>query len=273
MPEVQPVEPRRLRDSLRRQGAAIILALLIEIGIGLLMLYISANITPPEKKPPPLVFGIQSESSDSSQATKTAEAKPKKASRQSRSDTRDAPRQPQPVPTPPPEIPPPPVKRLDFMRLTPIDYAASDIGRGKRSPSDQPTEEASAGASGTASDDTPLAGGKGPHGEPLYAAEWYREPSDAQLNGYLPPLPPERGWGEVACRTIAGWHVEDCIELGEAPRASGYARAVRQAAWQFLVRPPRKGGQSLVGSWVRIHIDYRILRRKPGDADSDPDAR
>ena len=30
--------------------------------------------------------------------------------------------------------------------------------------------------------------GNGPHGETLYAAEWAREPTDAELGGYLPPM-------------------------------------------------------------------------------------
>jgi protein TonB len=97
--------------------------------------------------------------------------------------------------------------------------------------------------------------GKGPNGEALYAAEWAREPSDAELAGYLPRNSPE-GYGLVACKTIPGDRVEDCIELEQKPAGSHLASAVRQAAWQFRVRPPRKGGRPLIGSWVRIRIDY-----------------
>jgi len=97
--------------------------------------------------------------------------------------------------------------------------------------------------------------GRGPNGELLYAAEWAREPTDAELSGYIPKNAPN-GSGLVACRTIPGDRVDDCIELGNDPPGSHLASAVRQAAWQFRVRPPRKGGKELVGSWVRIRIDY-----------------
>ena len=49
----------------------------------------------------------------------------------------------------------------------------------------------------------------------------------------------------------------------ESPRCIDLAkgRAVLAAAWQFRVRPPRRNGQLLVGSWVRIRIDYGVGRR------------
>jgi len=100
--------------------------------------------------------------------------------------------------------------------------------------------------------------GHGPHGEVLYAAEWAREPTDAELGGYLPHNAPD-GWGLIACKTIPNDRVEDCIELGQDPPGSHLASAVRQAAWQFRVRPPRKNGRELVGSWVQIRIDYEHM--------------
>lgn len=95
--------------------------------------------------------------------------------------------------------------------------------------------------------------GKGPNGEALYKAEWLREPSDAEINGYWPHA--VTGWGLVACKTIPNDRVNDCVELDQSPPGSHLASAVRQAAWQFRVRPPRKGGRALIGAWVRILIE------------------
>jgi protein TonB len=99
--------------------------------------------------------------------------------------------------------------------------------------------------------------GTAPDGQPLYAAEWYREPTNTELAGYLPKTMPDGGgWGIIACKTAPRFRVTDCVELGQGPAGSHLAGAVRQAAWQFLVRPPRIGGKSLVGEWVRIRVDY-----------------
>ena len=97
--------------------------------------------------------------------------------------------------------------------------------------------------------------GEGPGGAPLYYAEWYREPTHAELSTYMPSNGPPTGFALIACKTIAGYHVDNCRVLGETP-GSGFGRAMRRAAWQFLVRPPRLGGKTLVGSWVRIRIDF-----------------
>ena len=101
--------------------------------------------------------------------------------------------------------------------------------------------------------------GQGPNGEALYNAEWAREPTDAELGGYLPKNAPD-GAGLIMCKTIPENRVDDCIELGNDPPGSHLASAVRQAAWQFRVRPPRKNGVPMIGAWVRIRIDYETTR-------------
>jgi len=107
--------------------------------------------------------------------------------------------------------------------------------------------------SGSAGDSEAV--GHGPNGEVLYAAEWARRPTSAELGGYLPSNAPD-GYGLIACKTVAGNRVDDCIALDQFPRGSHLAGAVLNAAWQFRVKPPRKGGRPLVGSWVQIRIDY-----------------
>lgn len=102
--------------------------------------------------------------------------------------------------------------------------------------------------------------GTAPNGEPLYAAAWYREPREDELSGYMSTASGP-GWGLIACRTAPNYRVEDCVALSEYPYGAQINRAVLAAAWQFKVRPPQKGGKSLVGSWVRIRIDYGIKRR------------
>ena len=109
------------------------------------------------------------------------------------------------------------------------------------------------GGTGTGSGNDSPSVGTGPGGQKLYAAEWYREPTHAEMVTYM-PRNVAQGWGVIACRTVERYHVDDCVVLGESP-GSGIARGMRQAAWQFLVRPPRIDGKSQVGTWVRIRFD------------------
>jgi len=107
--------------------------------------------------------------------------------------------------------------------------------------------------------DTPVVG-TAPNGQPLYAAQWYREPTDQELGGYLSTAQP--GWGLIACKTAPEYRVEECVVLDEYPNGSNVGRATLAASWQFKVRPPRKGNRYLVGEWVRIRITYQ-MRQAP----------
>ncbi|HVR91400.1 MAG TPA: hypothetical protein VHG29_09950 [Novosphingobium sp.] len=147
---------------------------------------------------------------------------------------------PHPVPTP---VPTPPV----FIKLSHTEFAAADIANlGRHSGED----------SGGDSGGTAVGPGEGPGGARLYNAQWYREPTNAELNGYLKAGAPPGSWALIACQTVERYHVDNCQQLDESPRGSGLARAMRQAAWQFLVRPPRLGGKPIPGAWVRIRIDF-----------------
>jgi protein TonB len=154
--------------------------------------------------------------------------------------------------------------RSYFIHLTKEENDAADISKIPHA-NGNGTGVQQAAAAG---DSRPV--GTAPDGKPLYNAEWYRRPTDAELAFYLPAHRPVQGSGLVACRTIAHYHVDDCVELGSSPPGSHLASAVRQAAWQFLVRPPRLGGKELVGAWVRILIEYHTIAAngddKPGDA-------
>ncbi|MEO6359273.1 MAG: hypothetical protein ABIO43_01700 [Sphingomicrobium sp.] len=155
--------------------------------------------------------------------------------------------EPPPAATPPPIVKLPPVKKpaLDLLVVSSEVLAASDIANLPPAPQ----------GAGSGADDSEEAG-RGPDGQLLYAAEWARRPTNAELNPYLPRNMPEEGWGLIACRTVAGRRVEDCVELESYPRTAYLARSVRNAAWQFRVRPPRKGGREMVGEWVSIRIEY-----------------
>ncbi|MEO6718136.1 MAG: hypothetical protein ABIM50_12930, partial [Novosphingobium sp.] len=96
----------------------------------------------------------------------------------------------------PPHLPQPPIiskiPPVQMIEMSKADMAASDISKMGHSGS-------SAGSGNSAGAYGP---GEGPGGAKLYQAEWYREPSRAEIGGYLPGTVPPGAWGMIACKTI-----------------------------------------------------------------------
>lgn len=237
----------------RRRGAALLLALALEALLVLLLLYLIPPVPGGRKPGATTTFTIDAGSDKDQEAAAEAD-KAKPAER-----TAVRPPTPRPPVVPPPlvPIPPQPNGPLPFIVMSRDEYRAAQIVNMPSRPSEPGAPAAAAAGGSGRSDDTPVVG-KGPNGEPLYRAEWYRRPRQVELDAYLPRRWAREGSGLIACRTIARYHVDDCRILGETPPGSGYGNAVLQAAFQFLVRPPRVGGKELVGSWVSIRIDYTV---------------
>lgn len=173
---------------------------------------------------------------------------PQPTLRQAQSDT----------PQPTPDKPVLPQTLPSMIQMSPQDMELADISKIRPRQEEAPNVRSTFGPTDNgASSDTPRMAGTGPNGEPLYAAEWYRKPYDNELSGYLSTASGP-GWGLIACRTAADFRVDDCAIVDEYPAGSRIANAVLQASWQFRVRPPRRGGRTLIGEWVGIRIDYGI---------------
>ena len=163
---------------------------------------------------------------------------------------------PQPVVTPTPPLPPPPVA-ISRVRSPPPPTSAP-APAAPAAPASPPARvygPPDTGGSNVGSDSQRV--GSASNGEPLYAAQWYREPTQQEMAGYLSTATGP-ATALIACRTVANYRVEDCELIGESPQGSQIGRAVMAATWQFRVRPARIGGRSQVGSWVRIRIDYTL---------------
>ena len=229
------------RTPLRRRASGFALALAINLGLLLVLMTLGIIPAPEGQK---TMRGIVVDLIPESRSASPRQSTRAESHRQRVEANR-------PVPKPPPIVlpvkptialpPRPSTKSQSWIEMSSADMAASDISK--------------LPAAGSGSEGDSEVVGRGPNGEAMYAAEWAREPTDAELGGYLPRNAPE-GWGLIACKTLPGNRVDDCVELDQSPRGSHLASAVRQAAWQFRVRPPRKGGRALIGSWVQIRIDY-----------------
>jgi protein TonB len=226
---------------LRRRASGLALALAVNLGLLLVLLGIGKFAPVAQKASRALVVDLMPESQRSEAPAKTETAH--KSARQVEAKQQLKP-PPIVLPAKPTIAAPQPDKSPSFIEMSHDELAAADISNLPKA--------------GDGEGDSEVVG-HGPNGEVLYAAEWAREPTDAELGGYLPRNAPD-GWGLIACKTIPNDRVEDCIELGQDPPGSHLASAVRQAAWQFRVRPPRKNGRELVGSWVQIRIDYEHIR-------------
>lgn len=226
-----------IREGWQRRGAAVVLTVLIE-GL-LLWMFLSLSVSPEIKR------------EESTRLTSFALEQAAKTEKASKSSAKPAAEKPAPVretkPPPKPVVLPSP--NTGFIEMSREDMAAGDISK-------LPTQPSAAQANAGSAGDSAKASGQAPNGQPLYRAEWYREPRPGELALYLPDGRPAGSWAVIACRTIENYHVDNCQSLGESPLGSGLARALRQAAWQFRVRPPRVGNKPLVGAWVSIRFDF-----------------
>jgi protein TonB len=244
----------------RRRTVSFVLALIVEALLILVLLLFGPHLTPAPKPEPRRATSFSLAPSEKEAAT-APEHRTKAHAAAKPASGATTPIPPMPPVVTPPKVPTPPAA---LPGVLPITLGASDISKLKSSASNDDGAE-----TGT---DSKLAygPGEGPGGQPLYNAEWYREPSDAQLNGYLPKGAPPNSWALIACQTMPQYHVDNCRSLGESPVGSGLGRAMREAAWQFLVRPPRRGGKVLVGAWVKIRIDFTLRPAKADKSESGP---
>lgn len=245
------IPSRRKATPLRRRIGGIVFALAVELLLVVLLLTLNRRAPePPRPAASPLSFQLipAPERGGGEKAVKQAKAGQPKAAKI------PAPVKPPPVPpvVPQPDAPPAPKRDLfpDLVRVDKDTLASSDIAK---LPSTAPE-----GGGGNGKESVAAYGpSQGPGGQPLYNAEWVREPTQAELAFYLPPIK-ESGWALIACKTAPDNRVENCRTLGESPLGSGLSRGFREAAWQFRVYPPRVGGKKLIGAWVRIYYQLSV---------------
>lgn len=244
-PSLFPSNPRR--DLLGRRATGIILVALVHLLAFIIAFFLSPPLQGPRKPQPELKLFRLPPPAAAGTTPKLAQHARKVQPKQIAAPA-----------TPKPPVPPPvlPVNPLNMMVVSSDVFAAADISR---LPSHRAAGSEVADSSQSSSPST--GSGTGPGGEKLYNVEWYREPTSAEMAPYLPANVRE-GWGRIACRMIENYHVDDCYELDESP-GSGLARALRQAAWQLLLRPPRIDGRPIIGTWVNIRYTLKGVTKEP----------
>jgi protein TonB len=261
-----PTLAARLRSGAGRRTLALGLAILVEVLLLLLLLSLGLERQPGKEEGRTTVVSLANDASQEKSADAPQRAPEQPAAARPAAEE-PPPEDPAQAPAarqndaPAPAAPAPAAQEAP----PPLPDVPSNLGRPAPAPAPSPARRgavygppAPSGSSSSLLDSEIV--GTAPNGEPLYAASWYRRPTQEQLRGYLSTANGP-GWGLIACRTVADYRVEDCVALSEYPQGAQINRAVLAAAWEFRVRPPRRGGRVLVGSWVRIRIDYGIERR------------
>jgi protein TonB len=237
---------------LARFGAALLDGPRAKVGAAELALLLLVLLSLGQMRPAPKTVPMATVSFDTRDFSETPpepEAKP--ASDSARSTPRPVPPRPTPeVAQVAPALPPAAIIPVSPQQMRSFDIA--NLPTRPKAPAGPPIGPAYTPAFGDSK-----RVGTAPNGQPMYAAAWYREPTDQELSGYLSTAVGP-AWGLITCRTVADYRVEDCVGLDEYPEGSHMLRAVLAAAWQFRVRPPRVNGVSQVGDWVRIRIEYEV---------------
>lgn len=239
----------RLRTDAGRRVVGIGVALLLEVLL-LLLLYSLGQRSELAPEPPPLITTFDASEPEAPPAP--PEEKPAEPEKAAQPVTRPQPAE-QPQPPEPQAAPPPPAIIL------PRDTGPKvDISKLPREPAKPAPPKPMMGppAPQPGRNDTPIVGRR-PNGQPIYAAQWYREPTDQELAGYVSTMSGP-GWGLIECQTAPEFRVTNCEFIAESPAGSHIGRAWLEAAWMFRVRPPRKGNSYLVGEWVRIRFDLTV---------------
>ena len=236
---------------LRRRGIGLGIALLLEALFIIAILSLSMRSGGPEAGKKGLsTFSLEAEAESASADKSETETPVTKYQQRNFNPPIPKPLLPpvNPVKTPPPSP--------DFIKVSKSEFDAMDLSKLPASGS-----AGSGESKGTGQGNKGMMGpGLGPGGAQLYPVAWLREPYDAELSPYLAAVKriPPGASADIACRMIENNRVENCQIIGENPRGTGLAQALRKAAWQFLVKPPRIDNKPQLGVWVRIHFDFGV---------------
>jgi protein TonB len=194
--------------------------------------------------------------------SKTAEVKSVSVKAAAKGSTKQAPKVVKPtsvVTPPPPKVPPPPIPWIPMSRE---ELAQADIStKPTRSAAATSGDDGDNGKESTSHGST-YGPGEGPGGEQIYDGEWNPAPTEAEMAPFLPQGGRVAGWGEVICTTIPHNRVENCQTYNEQP-GSGFAKALRLAAWQFHIKTPAINGKPLIG--IKVRLRYTLTIRPTSD--------